>query len=129
MKYACAVAKTAASSPTALTRDRALAMATVEGARAIGLGDAVGSLEVGKRADLITVDFRQPHLTPTFDVEAALVYIARGSDVRDVVVDGRLVMRDRVLLTVDEGALLKEARAAALRCVRASGLDVRLLEG
>ena len=78
------------------------------------------------RADLITVDFRQPHLTPAFDVEAALVYIARGSDVRDVLVDGRLVMRDRVLLTVDEGALLYEARAAALRRVRAAGLDARL---
>jgi 5-methylthioadenosine/S-adenosylhomocysteine deaminase len=128
MKYACAVAKTAAANPRALTRDRALAMATIEGAQAIGLHESIGSLEVGKRADLITVDFRQPHLTPAFDLEAALVYIARGSDVRDVLVDGRLVMRDRVLLTVDEGALLREARAAALRCVRAAGLDVRLPE-
>lgn len=123
-KYACAVAKTAAGDPRALGRHRALAMATIEGARALGLADAVGSLEPGKRADLITVDFAQPHLTPAFDVEAALVYSARGADVRDVLVDGRLVVRNRQVLTVDEAALLREARAAAARCVRAAGLAV-----
>jgi 5-methylthioadenosine/S-adenosylhomocysteine deaminase len=128
MKYACATAKTAAASPTALTRHRALAMATIEGARTIGLGDTIGSLEVGKRADVITVDFRQPHLTPAFDVEAALVYSARGADVRDVMVDGRLVMRDRTLLTVDEPGLLAEVRAAARRCAAAAGLDAALPE-
>lgn len=128
MKYACATAKTAAANPKALTRDRALAMGTIEGARAIGLGGAIGSLEAGKRADLITVDFRQPHLTPAFDVEAALVYSARGADVRDVMVDGRLVMRERALLTVDEPALLAEVRAAARRCARGAGLDVSLPE-
>ncbi len=88
MKYACATAKTAANDPTALGRKRVLAMATIEGARAIGLDKEVGSLEVGKRADLITIDLAQPHLTPAVDVEAALVYSAKGGDVRDVVVDG-----------------------------------------
>jgi 5-methylthioadenosine/S-adenosylhomocysteine deaminase len=124
MKYACAVAKTATGNPTALTRHRALAMATIEGATAIGLGTAIGSLEVGKRADLITLDFRQPHLTPALDVEAALVYSARGSDVRDVMVNGRLVVRDRRLLTVDEGELVREATAAARRCAGVAGLDL-----
>lgn len=128
MKYACATAKTAAANPKALTRHRALAMATIEGARAIGLGDTIGSLEVGKRADLILVDFLRPHLTPAFDIEAALVYSARGADVRDVMVDGRIVMRDRVLLTVDEPALLREVRAAARRCAAAAGLAVTLPE-
>jgi 5-methylthioadenosine/S-adenosylhomocysteine deaminase len=124
MKYACAVAKTATGNPTALTRHRALAMGTVEGAAVLGLEDAIGSLEPGKRADLITLDFRQPHLTPALDVEAALVYSARGSDVRDVMVNGRLVMRDRRLLTVDEASLLREATAAARRCARAAGIDL-----
>ena len=126
MKYACATAKTATGNPKALTRHRALAMATIEGARAIGLGDVTGSLEVGKRADIITVDLDQPHLTPAFDLEAALVYSAGGADVRDVMVDGRLVMRDRTLRTVDEKALLVEARAAARRVARGAGLDVTL---
>ena len=122
MKYACAVAKTATGDPTALTRHRALAMATIEGARVHNLHESIGSLEVGKRADVIAVDFRQPHLTPAFDVEAALVYSARGRDVRDVVVDGRPVVRNRVVLTVDEPALLAEATATARRCVAAAGL-------
>jgi 5-methylthioadenosine/S-adenosylhomocysteine deaminase len=124
MKYACAVAKTATGNPTALTRHRALAMATIEGARVLGLQDLVGSLEPGKRADLITVDCRQPHLTPALDVEAALVYSARGSDVRDVMVDGHLVVRGRRVLTVDEADLLREATAAARRCARAAGIDL-----
>ena len=94
MKYACATAKTAANDPTALGRKRVLAMATIEGARAIGLDQEIGSLEAGKRADLITIDLAQPHLTPAADLEAALVYSARGSDVRDVVVDGKLLMRE-----------------------------------
>lgn len=116
MKYACATAKTATGDPLALTKDRALAMATREGAQAIGWQE-IGSLELGKRADVITVDLRQPHLSPLFDLEAALVYSARGSDVRDVAVDGRLLVRDRKVLCVDEAALLEEAAAAARRCL------------
>ena len=121
MKYACATAKTAANDPRALTAARVLRMATVEGARAI-LQPETGSIEVGKRADLITVEARQPHLTPLLDPVKALVYSARGGDVRDVVVDGRLVMRDRKVLTVDEDALLAEAEAVARRCAARAGL-------
>lgn len=124
MKYACATAKTAANDPTALGRKRVLAMATIEGARAIGLDREIGSMEVGKRADLITIDLAQPHLTPAADVEAALVYSARGSDVRDVVVDGRLLMRDRVFAEVDEKAVLGKANAAAERSMRAAGISL-----
>ncbi len=128
MKYACATAKTATNDPTALGRKRVLAMATIEGARAIGLDKEIGSLEVGKRADLITIDLAQPHLTPAADVEAALVYSAKGSDVRDVVVDGRLLMRDRRFLLIDEKKVLNEASMAAARSMRAAGLDPAHLE-
>lgn len=121
MKYACATAKTAANDPRALTAARALRMATAEGAGAIGLPET-GSIEVGKRADLITVDARQPHLTPLLDPLKALVYSARGGDVRDVVIDGRVIMRDRKILTVDENALLAEAEQAARRCAAQAGL-------
>lgn len=124
MKYACATAKSATENPRALGSRRALAMATIEGARALGLDDRIGSLEAGKRADLITVDLGQPHLTPAFDVEAALVYSARGSDVRDVMVDGRLVLRERAVLSVDERSLVAEATRAAERCAHAAGLAV-----
>ena len=121
MKYACATAKTAANDPRALTAARALRMATAEGARAIGQPET-GSIEVGKRADLITVDAGQPHLTPLFDPVKALVYSARGGDVRDVVIDGRIVMRDREVLTVGEGALLVEAERVARRCAARAGV-------
>ncbi|GAA3055020.1 amidohydrolase family protein [Pseudonocardia yunnanensis] len=123
MKYACATAKTATDDPTALGRSRVLAMATIEGARAIGLDHEIGSLEVGKRADLITIDLSQPHLTPAADLEAALVYSARGSDVRDVVVDGRLILRDRRFQQIDEAALLRDVATAAVRSMRAADLD------
>jgi 5-methylthioadenosine/S-adenosylhomocysteine deaminase len=128
MKYACATAKTAVNDPTALGRKRVLAMATVEGARALGLDKEIGSLEAGKRADLISIDLAQPHLTPAADVEAALVYSAKGSDVRDVVVDGRLLVRDRKFLLLDEQKVLREAAAAAARSMRAAGLDPAHLE-
>lgn len=121
MKYACATAKTAANDPRALTAARALRMATSEGARAIGRTET-GSIEIGKRADLITVEARQPHLSPLFDPEKALVYSARGGDVRDAVIDGRVVMRDRKVLTVDEHALLKEAEQVARRCAARAGI-------
>jgi 5-methylthioadenosine/S-adenosylhomocysteine deaminase len=123
MKYACATAKTAVNDPQALGRKRVLAMATIEGARALGWDHEIGSLEAGKRADLISIDLAQPHLTPAVDVEAALVYSARGSDVRDVIVDGRVIMRDRKFVELDEGALVREATTAAARSMRAAGLD------
>jgi 5-methylthioadenosine/S-adenosylhomocysteine deaminase len=123
MKYACATAKTAAKDPRALTAARAIRMATEEGARAIGLRET-GSIEVGKRADVITVDAQQPHLSPLFDPEKALVYSARGGDVRDVIIDGRIVMQDRVVKTVDEKALLIEAERVARRCAARAGVPV-----
>jgi 5-methylthioadenosine/S-adenosylhomocysteine deaminase len=123
MKYACATAKTAANDPRALTAARALRMATVEGARAIGQPET-GSIEVGKRADLITVDATQPHLAPLFDPEKTLVYSARGGDVRDAMIDGRIVMRDRKVLTVDERALLAEAERVARRCAGLAGITL-----
>lgn len=121
MKYACATAKTAANDPRALTAARALKMATAEGARAIGQPET-GSIEIGKRADLITVEARQPHLAPLLDPEKALVYSARGGDVQDAVIDGRVIMRDRKVLTVDENALLIEAERVVRRCAARAGL-------
>jgi 5-methylthioadenosine/S-adenosylhomocysteine deaminase len=127
MKYACATAKTAANDPRALTAARALRMATTEGAHAIGRSET-GSIEVGKRADIITVAAKQPHLTPLFDPQKALVYSARGGDVRDAVIDGRLVMRNREVLTVDENALLVEAEQVARRCAARAGLTLPMAQ-
>ncbi len=124
MKYACATAKTAANDPQALTRHRALRMATSEGATVLGLGDRVGKIEAGRRADIITIDLQQPHLMPTFDIEAALVYSAKGADVCDSVIDGQLVMRDRKIQTLDEAALLEQVRHAAGSVAKKAGIEL-----
>ncbi|MCH2558349.1 MAG: amidohydrolase family protein [Alcanivorax sp.] len=123
MKYACATAKTAANDPLALSRHRVLRMATSEGARAVGRDGQTGRLEAGLKADLITVDLQQPHLTPNLDTRAALVFSAKGTDVRDVMVDGRLLIENREPLFIDEAALLRQAEQIARRCLRAAGLS------
>ena len=77
-------------------------MATKGGAAALGMTEEIGTLEPGKNADLIVIDLNQPHLTPMYEPCSHLVYTARGADVRDVVIDGKVVMRQRRLLTVDQ---------------------------
>ncbi len=81
-------------------------MATTEGAEALGLGDRVGRLAEGYRADLILIDLDRPHLTPMYDVYGHLVYTVGRDDVRSVMIDGRWVLRDRTLQTIDEAAVL-----------------------
>jgi 5-methylthioadenosine/S-adenosylhomocysteine deaminase len=90
-------------------------MATLGGAAAVGLADRVGSLEVGKRADVIAVDITGPHVVPTTSPWSAIAYAARATDVRHVAVDGALVVRDRKLLTLDVAKVVKDAQAAARR--------------
>lgn len=88
---------------------KVLEMATIDGYRSLGLDKELGSVEVGKRADLITVNLHQPHLYPMDMVVYRLVYNATGADVWDVSVAGRLVMQDRKMLTVDESEVLERA--------------------
>jgi 5-methylthioadenosine/S-adenosylhomocysteine deaminase len=95
-----------------------LRMATIEGARAIGLGNETGSLEVGKQADLILVDLGVPNLSPVLDAPVRnivpnLVYAASGHEVKTVMVAGQFLMRDRQVLTLDEDAILAEAQDQA----------------
>jgi 5-methylthioadenosine/S-adenosylhomocysteine deaminase len=88
-------------------------MATIDGARALGLEQEIGSIETGKRADLIVVDLNQLHSIPSPDVVSALVYSAQASDVRTTIVDGRMLMRDRQLLTLNELSVIDEANREA----------------
>ncbi len=114
MHIAALLPKALSSDPTALPASKALAMATIEGARALHLDHLIGSIEPGKRADLIVVDSQNVHSMPRFqttgqNVYSRLVYSTKSSDVRHVMVNGRPLMRDRQLLTVDERAALAEA--------------------
>jgi 5-methylthioadenosine/S-adenosylhomocysteine deaminase len=96
-----------------------LEMATVGGARALGMDRLVGSLEPGKRADLIAVAMSGARLTPMYDPLSHLVYVARGSDVLTTIVEGKVLMRNRRVLTLDEADVIEDARAWAERVRRA----------
>jgi len=92
-----------------------LTMATRGGAEAVGLGDSIGSLEVGKRADIIQVSFADVHFLPTYDVISNLVYVADEQDVTSVVVDGKILMKDKNILTIDTERVKKDATELARR--------------
>ncbi|UCH21748.1 MAG: amidohydrolase [Deltaproteobacteria bacterium] len=99
--------------PTAVDAKTVVRMATIGGARSIGLEKDIGSLEVGKQADLIVVDTHQPHLTPMYNPTSHLVYAASGSDVKTAIIGGRVVMEDGKLLSLNLNELLEKTAAIA----------------
>jgi 5-methylthioadenosine/S-adenosylhomocysteine deaminase len=100
--------------PTVADAHQVLAMATSEGARALGMDAQIGSISKGKLADLVIVETRTPHFTPMYEPVSHLVYAARGGDVRHVMVGGRWVVRERQLLTFELAPVMAEARAVAV---------------
>jgi 5-methylthioadenosine/S-adenosylhomocysteine deaminase len=109
MDLAAKLQKIARMNPRALPEKQVVEMATINGARALHLEKIIGSLETGKKADLILVDIGAPHATPMYDVYSELVYALKASDVRTVVIAGNIVMRDRRMLTLDEKEILAKA--------------------
>lgn len=97
--------------PKVLSAQQAFEMATIRGARALHMADMIGSLEVGKRADIAIVDLGGLHQIPLYNVYSHLVYATKASDVRTVIINGRMVMLDRRLLTLNESAIKKDANA------------------
>jgi cytosine/adenosine deaminase-related metal-dependent hydrolase len=108
--------------PGVLTARQVLVMATRGGARTLGLEAEIGSLEVGKRADLIVVDRDRPNLAPGPDPYSTLVYAARGSDVRATIVDGEILVDDFAPLRVDPAEVAAEARVAAKELASRAGV-------
>ena len=115
MRLASLLQKVDRMNPEALSAPTVLTMATRGGATAIGLGDSIGSLEVGKRADVIQVEFDDVHHVPTYDVVSHLVWVSDEQDVASVVVDGKVLMRDGEMLTIDTDRVAAEASAFAAR--------------
>jgi 5-methylthioadenosine/S-adenosylhomocysteine deaminase len=114
MDFAAKLHKAHTLDPTVMDARTVLKMATIEGAKAIGLDKDTGSLETGKQADVIIIDTRKPHLVPMYNPISHIVYSACGSDVRDVIVGGKSILRNRKLLTLDiEEILEKVARLGA----------------
>jgi 5-methylthioadenosine/S-adenosylhomocysteine deaminase len=108
MALTALVQKAAEGDPRWLTARQALHHATLQSARAVGLDGVVGSLAPGHRADIVLVDLTGPHTQPVHDLAATLVHSARSSDVRTTIVDGRVLMRDRELLTLDVPSVVRE---------------------
>lgn len=115
MNAAALLQKVSRLEPTAMTARETVTAATIGGAKVLGLEKRIGSLENGKRADLIIIDLNRPHLVPLYDVYSLLVYAANGADVETVFIEGRPVMENRKLLTLDEGSVMREAQKLALK--------------
>ena len=122
MKDAALLQKAVTRQPDVILARDVFQMATRGGARAIGMGDTLGAIRPGFLADLILIETRAPHLTPLHDPLAALVYSARGSDVRTVIVDGEIVVKDGTVTTLDEEEVLARARERANRARRLAGV-------
>jgi 5-methylthioadenosine/S-adenosylhomocysteine deaminase len=117
MDMAAKLHKVQTMDPTVMDALTVLKMATIEGAKALGMSHETGSLETGKKADVIVIDTNKPHLTPMYNPFSHLVYAARGQDVSHTIINGRLVMENRQLLTLD----LEEIMARAME----KSLDVK----
>ena len=101
MDTAAKLGKVTTLDPVNMGATTVLKMATIWGAEVLGLEKEIGTIEVGKKADIITIDLRKPHLTPLYNPMSTIVYSASGSDVRDVIVNGRVLMKDRALTGLD----------------------------
>ncbi len=115
MATAARLEKVARLDPTVMSAKTVTRMATRDGARVLGMGDMVGSLKEGMRADIIIIDLNKPHLTPLYDEYSHIAYAMSGSDVKTVIIDGKTVMEDRRLLTIDMDEAMDRVRKIAER--------------
>lgn len=112
VKLAAILHKGINADPTILPAETVLRMATIEGAKTLCWEDQIGSLEPGKRADLIIIDFKKPHLCPVYNIASHLVYAVRGADVETTIINGEIVMENREVKSVDVVEVMEKARKA-----------------
>ncbi|MCK4390379.1 MAG: amidohydrolase [Desulfobacterales bacterium] len=115
MDTAAKIHKIQTMDPTVMDAVTVLRMATIEGAKALGLQDLTGSLEPGKKADVILLNTHKPHLTPMYNPASHLVYAARGSDVTTSIINGKVIMEDRKLLSIDVDEIIARAREKSVQ--------------
>ena len=111
MDIAAKIHKLETGATTVMDALTVLRMATIEGAKALGISNITGSIEIGKKADIIVVDINKPHLTPMYNPYSHLVYSAKGSDVSYTIINGRLLMAERKLLIMDISDVITKARS------------------
>ena len=122
MDTAAKLHKLISNDPKVVSAQEAFEMATIRGARALHLEKEIGSLEKGKRADIVIVDLDDLNQTPFYNIYSDLVYATKASDVRTVVIEGRVVMRDRRLLTLNEETIKADARKYRERIIQSVGI-------
>lgn len=124
MDSAAKLSKVAELDPVALSAKNVLKMATIWGAGILGLQDQIGSIEKGKQADIIVIDLNSPHLCPIYDPASILVYSANGSDVKDVIVNGKILMKDRCFMTLDPAQIMAKVKDLSTKIIGAQGAPV-----
>src|SRR5256884_8413060 len=122
MDTAAKLHKLISRDPKVVNAEEAFEMATIRGARALHLEKEIGSIEKGKRADLVVVDLDDLNQTPYYNIYSDLVYATKAADVRTVIVEGRVVMRDRRLLTLNEEMIKADARGFRQRIIESLGV-------
>jgi len=125
MKLAALLHKVHSLNPLVMPAETVLEMATVNGSEAIGLSNEIGAIMPGKKADIVLVDFRKPHLTPLHNPVSHLVYAANGSDVHTVIVEGKILMENREVKTIDEQRVLEEAEERGLAVTRRANITIK----
>jgi len=115
MSTAAKLHKVARLDPTVMDAQTVVRMATINGAKALNMERVTGSLAVGKKADIIILGLNKPHLTPIYNEYSHLVYAAGGADVDTVIINGKVVMEDRRLLTINESEIMNEVRKIAVK--------------
>jgi cytosine/adenosine deaminase-related metal-dependent hydrolase len=122
MHLAAIIHKPAHKDPTVVPAETVLEMATINGAKALGLDKYIGSLEVGKKADFVAIDMDHAHLQPWFSPVSAVVYSVTGQDVKLVVVDGKVLVEKGELKSMDETEVVREAQLRSKEVVERAGL-------
>ncbi len=122
MDLAAKLQKVTTGDPRALPATQAVEMATITGARALHMEKLIGSLEKNKRADMITISLAGAHAVPMYNVYSQMVYALKGSDITDVMVNGRAIVRDRRMLTLDAGPIMLKAAEYQERVKKSLGM-------
>ncbi|MEM3754093.1 MAG: amidohydrolase family protein, partial [Candidatus Bathyarchaeia archaeon] len=120
MKITACLQKAYLLDPTALTANQVVRMATIDGAKALGLEKEIGSIEPGKKADIIIVDLKKPHIVPLHDPIAGLVYSASRYDVETSIIDGKIIMENRIIKGLDEIEIIEKTQKAAEDLIKRS---------
>jgi cytosine/adenosine deaminase-related metal-dependent hydrolase len=126
MKLAAIIHKAVTHDPLIVPAETVLEMATINGARALGLEHEIGSLEVGKKADVVVIDLDKLHTTPSPNPISTLVYTATGGEVDTVLVDGKIVVQGGRLLSMDEGEVKRQARIQAAQVYKRAGIEIKM---